>query len=92
MPIKSLMIEFFRLILRLAGKIDTKFPKGLRIGLRKNYCGMGFAVAELIQSLHSALGCLTLYCGNRKSYQYLIYMKTGIVVTEKLGLQLLDRL
>ena len=43
-----LMVQLFRLILRLAGQIHPQLTKCLRIGLGENYCGMNLGVSELL--------------------------------------------
>ena len=86
------MIKRFGLVIRLIGDIDSQLLKQILIGMRKNYRRVSIASAKICKLIYSALGIIRVDGANRERDEHLIGMKSGIVVSEMLDLEMLDRL
>ena len=82
------MIKLLCLVYGRAGKIDAQLLDHRLVHLRKNNGGVSLAVSELFQLLHGDLCILVGNRTNRKSNEKLVYVQTGIMVSEIIYLQI----
>ena len=85
------MIQLFRLIFRLGGKIYTELTEGIRVNLREDDRRMSLCVSELRNSIHRTAGVRVINSGNSEGYKHLVCMKPRVMVAERVDLQKLDR-
>ena len=85
------VIQFFRLINRLAGQVATKSTENVFVNGGKQNGGVNLASAQLRQLFHTASGVFVRRRADRQSDQNLVGMKSWVVISQMIEFESLYR-